>query len=427
MSGTGNRVHRRRFLTTALQAGAALATPYFVPGKVLGRDGAILPSEKIILGGLGIGGRGSYDIGCFLNEPDVQCVAVCDVRADRRERVKSIVDNKYGNKDCAMYRDFREFLARPDIDAVLITTGSNNHALLSIYAARAGKDVYCEKPCSKNIAESLALYDAYRRTGRIFQGGMQRRNLPHFEFAAQLAQTGKLGKLTAVHAHPGGMNTVTSGWPTPEEEPPKETVDWDMFLGSAAWRPYNHTLLNSGFEKGGGMVGGGVLEWGSHCVDLCQWAASADDTAPMEYYPVENNQSTAVYANGVKLVIRPDGWLPLGSCPVRYEGETGWVETGDSGKLILSSPALLGGRKVPEISGYPATFHIREFLNAVKTRGSTRANAQVACQSHIACHAANIAIFLNRKCVYDPKKNEFPGDDQANRLRSEAIHDPWRM
>ena len=186
------RTGRRQFLTATLKAGALLAGPIVLPGFVLGKDRAVPPSEQIVMGGIGIGGRGSYDIGCFMQEPDVRIVACCDVRADRRAAVKRAIDAKYG-KDCAAYRDFRELLARRDIDAVLITTGSNWHALLSIYAAKAGKDVYCEKPCSKTIVESVALADAFRRSGRVFQGGMQRRNLPHFEFAAELARQGKLG------------------------------------------------------------------------------------------------------------------------------------------------------------------------------------------------------------------------------------------
>lgn len=427
MPGSGEPGYTRRsFLRTALAAGAA-AAPLVLPGRVLGKDGAIAPNEKVILGGLGIGGRGSYVLGCFLDEPDVQFAAICDVRADRREAVKKRVDAKYGNQNCALYRDFREFLDRPDIDAVLITTGSNWHAMLSIYSAKAGKDVYCEKPCSKTIFESVALADVFRRAGRVFQGGMQRRNVPHFALACELARTGRLGKLHTVYAHPGGMGTGMSGWAAAQPEPPKEKVDWDLYLGPAAWRPFNSGLLGSGFEKGGGMVGGGVLEWGSHCVDLCQWANNADDTAPVEYSPIENGQADARYANGVKLVLREKDWLPLGSCPVRFEGQTGWIEAGDSGKVVVSSPAVLAGRRVIEIDGYPATFHVRDFLNCVKTRGTPRVSAQVACQSHIACHAANIAIFLNRKLRYDPAKNEFLGDDEANRLRGEAIRDPWRV
>ena len=325
-----------------------------------------------------------------------------------------------------MYQDLRELLARADLDAVLIATGPNWHATASILAARAGKDVYCEKPCTKNIAQSLALAQAFRRTGRVFQAGTQRRSLPNFMFAIDLARRGKLGKLHTLYAHPMGLSTVSSGWLPAENEPPKEEVDWDLYLGPAAWRPFNRKLLDGfNFEKGGGLVGGGCLEWGSHCVDLCQWANDADNTAPVEYEP-QGDILVARYANGVKLVLRNDGWLPLGSCPVRFEGDKGWVETGDNADIMASSPALLAG-KHEKIAGYPADFHVRDFLDCVKSRGQTRANAEVACYAHIACHAANISLFLNRKVQYDPQKNEFIGDEQANRLRSEALREPWRL
>ena len=427
MSEKAVHLSRRRFLKTAIQAGAMLAAPYVIPGAALGKDGVVLPSERITLGGIGIGSRGGYDLGCFLQESDVRFVAICDIKAARREAVKKMADTKYGNQDCATYRDFRELLARPDIDAVLIATGPNWHATASINAAKAGKDVYCEKPCSKNIVQSLMLAETFRRTGRVFQGGMQRRNLPQFEFAAELALRGKLGKLHTVHAHPGGMGTGSSGWLPAEPEPPREEVDWDMYLGPAAWRPYNRGLMNGfHFEKGGGLVGGGVLEWGSHCVDLCQWANNADRCEPIEYEPPVDNQAVARYANGVKLVLRGDGWLGLGSCPVRFEGDKGWVEAGDSGDIATSSPALMVGRGA-KIPGYPANNHIRDFLNCVKTRGLPRANHEVTCHTHIACHAAGIAIFLKRKVTLDPKTYTFVGDAEANRLRSEALREPWRL
>ena len=409
-----------------LKAATAVTAPLVIPRHVLSAPGQPGANDRIHLAGIGIGGRGSGVLGEFLSQPDVRCVAVCDARADRRTRTKNMVDTRYGNKDCVEYRDFRELLARDDLDAVLITTGSNNHAMLSIYAARAGKDVYCEKPCTKTIAESLALAETFRRTARVYQGGMQRRNVPNFELAIALARTGRLGRLRAVHAHPGGMGTHTSGWSTPEPAPPREEVDWDLFLGTAAWRPFSRGLLNSGFEKGGGLVGGGVLEWGSHCVDMCQWANNADDTVPIEYYPIVDGQAGGLYANGVKLVLRNDGWLPLGSCPVRFEGDAGWVETGDSGKFGVSSQALLASGLSGELPGQPHVSHVRDFLNCVKSRGKPRVNAAVACQPHIACHAANIAIFLDRRLAYDPKKNEFLNDEQANRLRAEAAREPWR-
>jgi len=421
-------LHRRRFLKTALSAGAAVLAPQIIPSSALGRDGAVAPSERIVVGGIGIGNRGTYDLGCFLEQKDVQFVAVCDVKETRRTAVKKMVDQKYGNQNCDTYRDFRELLDRSDIDAVLIATGPNWHATAAMNAAKAGKDMYCEKPCTKNISQSLQLADTMRRTGRVFQAGTQRRNLPHFAFACELARTGRLGKLKKVYAHPAGMTAMTSGWLTPETQPAKEVVDWDMYLGPAAWRPFNQKNLDGfNFEKGGGLVGGGVLEWGSHCVDLCQWAVGADNTAPVEYNPPKDGQLVARYDNGVELIFRETGWIPLGSCPVRFEGETGWVETGDSGKLVLSSPALLAGRTVAEIDGYPATFHVRDFLDCVKTRSMPKGNAEAACYAHIACHAANIAIFLDRPLKYDLKQHAFVGDEQANRLRSEALREPWRL
>lgn len=418
---------RRNFLKRGLAATGGLAlAPMIVPSSVLGRGGAVPPSERIVLGAIGIGSRGGYVLDCFLPEPGVQFVAICDVKERRRQAVKQKADTLYGNSDCAMYRDLRDLLARPDIDAVLIATGPNWHALASILAAQAGKDVYCEKPCAKTIAHSLALAEAFRRTGRVYQAGTQRRSLPNFAFAVELAQQGKLGKLHTVHAQPRGLDTESSGWFPAEPPPPREEVDWDLYLGPAAWRPFNQKLMNAfHFEKGGGLVGGGCLEWGSHCVDLCQWANNSDLTAAVEYWP-EGKQVHARYANGVKLVIRDDGWLPLGSCPVRFEGETGWVETGDNGEMA-AGPAELIASPRPRIAGYPANFHVRDFLKCVRTRGRTRAHADAACWSHITCHAANIALFLGRRLKFDTAKCEFIGDEEANRLRSEALREPWRV
>jgi hypothetical protein len=428
MSKRVTRFDRRQFLKTSLSAGAAaIAAPTIIPSSALGLEGTVPPSERVVLGGIGIGNRGTYDLGCFLDQKDVQFAAVCDVKEGRRLAIKKMADERYGNQKCYMYRDFREVLDRKDIDAVLIATGPNWHCTAAVNAAKAGKDMYCEKPCTKNISQSLILRDTIQRTGRVFQAGTQRRNLPHFAFACELARTGKLGKLKKVYAHPAGMQAVTSGWLVPEEEPDKQIVDWDMYLGPAAWRPFNAKLLDGfNFEKGGGLVGGGVLEWGSHCVDLCQWAVN-DVPAPIEYNPPKDGELMARYVDGVELIFREKGWIPLGSCPVRFEGETGWVETGDSGKLVLSSPSLLAGRTVAEIDGYPATFHVRDFLDCVKTRGLPKGNAEAACNAHIACHAANVALYLGRQVKLDLKTYEFVDDVAANRLLSEALREPWRL
>ena len=427
-SQVSRRLPRRGFLNTALStAGAAVLAPTVIPGSALGLDGAVAPSERIVVGGIGLGGRGTYDLGCFLEQKDVQFAAVCDIKESRRTAVQKIANEKYGNENCKTYRDFRELLDRQDIDAVLIATGPNWHTTAAMAAAKAGKDMYCEKPCTKNISQSLILAETMRRTGRVFQAGTQRRNLPHFAFACALARTGKLGAMKKVFAHPAGMQSMMSGWLIPEPAPNPDAVDWDMYLGPAAWRPFNAKLLDGfNFEKGGGLVGGGVLEWGSHCVDLCQWALG-DVPPPVEYNAPKDGQLVARYENGVELIFRETGWIPLGSCPVRFEGETGWVEAGDSGKLVLSSPALLAGRTVEEIGGYPATYHVRDFLDCVKTRGKPKGNADAACNAHIACHAANIALHLGRKVQYDLHKHEFINDQQANRLRSEALREPWRL
>ena len=428
MSKASPNLPRRRFLKKSVAAAAAaVMAPTIIPASALGRGGAVAPSERVTVGGIGIGNRGTYDLGCFLEQPDVQFIAVCDVKEVRRQAVKKIADEKYGNQDCSMHKDFREVLDRKDLDAVLIATGPNWHATMAMHAAKAGKDMYCEKPVTKNIAQSLILAETMRRTGRVFQAGTQRRNLPHFAFACQLARTGKLGKLTKVFAHPAGMQAMMSGWLILETEPDKAVVDWDMYLGPAAWRPFNPKLLDGfNFEKGGGLVGGGVLEWGSHCVDLCQWAVG-DCPPPVEYDAPKDGQLVARYENGCQLIFRETGWIPLGSCPVRFEGETGWVEAGDSGKLVLSSPALLAGRTVEEIGGYPATYHVRDFLDCVKTRSQPKGNADAACNAHIVCHAANIALHLGRTVKYDNTTHEFVNDEQANRLRSEALREPWRL
>ncbi len=419
--------NRRDFLRRTAQVSAAIGAPMFVPASALGRGGATPPSERIQMGAIGIGNRGTSDLENFLANTNTHFRAVCDVKLQRRVQSKQLVDQANGNSDCAMYTDLRHLLDRSDLDAVMIATGPNWHAVGSTLAARAGKDVYCEKPCTKNISQSLELAETFRRTGRMFQAGTQRRSIPNFVYACQLARSGRLGKLHTVYAHPAGMAAEMSGWLQPQTEPDLKTVDWDLYLGPAAWRPFNALNLDGfNFEKGGGLVGGGVLEWGSHCVDLCQWANNADDTPAIKYARCENNQLVAEYPNGVKLVLREEGWIPLGSCPVRFEGDRGWVETGDSGRIVYSSPELRSESQV-EVGGYPITHHVVNFVNSVKTRTPAICNADVACNSHLTCHAANIALFLNRALTFDPTTHQFVKDAEANRLLSEAQRGPWSI
>jgi predicted dehydrogenase len=414
---------RRKFLKAS---GLALAAPAIIPSSALGKDGAVAPSEKTVLGAIGIGPRGRYVLSRMLDEPDVQFVAICDVQASRRKQVKAMADAKYGNQDCVMYRDMFELLARKDIGTVLIATGDHWHALASILAAKAGKDVYSEKPCGITIGDCQALADTMNRYGRVFQAGTQRRSIGNFQFAVHLARSGKLGKLHTVHASIYKLRVIHD-WLPAEPEPPKDVVDWDRWLGPAPWRPYNSAYVRGGwrgyFDFDSGAT---LLDWGAHTVDLCQWANDADGTMPVTYEP-DGGTIYARYANGVKLVMRRGGWMGLGTCPVRFEGDEGWVETGDTGRIELHPASLVRERKRYVRRGTDPAGHGRNFLDCVKSRARTASNADIMRHSHIACHAAAIAWQLGRKVTFDPLKEAFVGDDEANAMRARALRSPWHI
>ena len=420
--GRPEGLSRRDFLKTTAKAGALLALPTIIPASALGRDGTVAPSERIVLGAIGIGRRGQYDLSNAIGEPDVQFVAIADIRAIRRQAVKAMAEAKYGKNTCATYIDFREMLARKDIDAVLIATGDRWHTMASITAAKAGKDIYCEKPFALTIAESRALADTIKRYSRVFQTGTQRRSYGNFIFANELARSGKLGKLHTLHANTVDPAT-THDWLPAQPEPPREEVDWNMWLGPCPWRPFNAEYVAGHWSGHFDFHGGGILEWGSHTVDLCQWANGADATMPVQYEPTPKG-CLATYANGVKLVMRTTGWLGLGSCSVRFEGDEGWVETGDSGDMRAHPASLL---TLYRRERGTSLGHMRNFLDCVKSRALPEANADIACHSHIASHAAYIAWQLGRKLTFDPAKEEFVDDEEANRMRSRAMRDPWRI
>ena len=424
-------LNRRHFLKTLAIAGTAVAAPALVPGHVLGLNGEIPPSEKIVMGGIGIGGRGGHDLSVLLKEKTAKFVAIANVLKTRRQQVKEMVDNFYKNQDCVMYWDMFELLDRQDIDAVLITLGDRWHTMASICAAKAGKDIYCEKPLSLTIQESRAVADAMTRYGRIFQAGTQRRNIRNFQIAAEIAHSGKLGKLVEVHANTLYPAT-THNWLPAEPEPPKDEFNWNRWLGPCPWRPYNKSYVN-GWHNYHDFHGGGILEWGTHTVDLCQWANQSDDTVPVEYWPVldangnKGSTNEAMYANGVKLVMREHGWLGLGTCSARYVGEEGFVETGDSGRMYVSNDNLRSDIKYIPMAGTDPDNHIHEFLECVKSRRNPAANANVAANAHIASHCAYIAWQLGRKVTFDPATETFPGDEEANRMITRATRDDWRF
>ena len=414
--------------------GAAVALPYYIPARALGRDGAVAPSERIVLAGIGLGPRGQYDLSVMLPEKDVQFVAICDVQQERRERVKQMADTHYGNKDCFVYRDMFEILTRPDIDAVLIATGDHWHALAALHAAKAGKDIYCEKPCGMTVGEIQALADGVHRYGRVFQAGTQRRSIANFQYAVHLAQTGKLGRLHTLHASVY-VPQKSYSWLPGEPEPGKEKCDWDRWLGPAPWRPYNRAYVSGGWRGHHDFeAGGNFLDWGAHTLDLCQWANQSDHTAPLEFEATPTS-IVGKYANGVKLVCDflptafgnrdPQYHTSTGTCPVRFEGDEGWVETGDNAEILFSEN--LAKLKSSQIAGTglsPAG-HGRNFFDCVKSRALPVCNQNIMRRSHIACFAAQLSWQLGRKITLDPQKEEFVGDEEANRMRTRAAREPW--
>jgi predicted dehydrogenase len=424
------KISRRKFLgTTAL----AIGMPTIIPGSALGKNGAVAPSNRIVMGGIGIGPRGRLVLSCFLSQPDVQFVAIADVQESRREIVRRMANKQYKNEDCYKCRDMMEILGRDDIDAVQITTGDHWHALGIILASKAGKDIYAEKPCSMTIHETQELSDAVKLHKRVFQAGTQRRNVDNFRFAAELARSGRLGKIHTVHG--SILRLVPDRAPLPAEpEPDPAVIDWDRWLGPAPLRPYNKRYVEGQWRGHYAFHGGaGLPEWGAHTLDLCQWAANADGTTPVEFESKGDTLIEGRYASGVKLVMRLAGfkdegdWVVPGTCPVRFEGDQGWVETADFGNIAASNLALLADMPTGEISGTDPAKHVREFLDCVKSRGAPAANETVTRNGHIACHAAAISWQLGRKVRFDPATEKFIDDDEANKMCSTPRRAPWTV
>lgn len=430
---------RRQFLQRGSIGATGLALPCLVPASVLGRGGVVPPSERIVMAGIGMGGRGSFDLSVMVAMPEVQWVAVCDVVKRQRLAAKAMVDSKLGTPDCAMYRDLRELLAeRADVDAVLIATGDRWHALASILAMRAGKDVYCEKPACLTMAEGQMVVETARRYGRVYQTGAQRLSEPHHVFAIEMARSGRLGPIHTVYADIRWRDGFRHDWLPAESEPPKDELDWDAFLGPAPWRPYN-----SGYVNGGGWYhfydfATDVAMWGAHTV--AQALAGLDltnvTTIAFEYAGPDATMVTRL-SNGVKLVLfRVAGsvWEPCaywhGACGERFDGPEGWAAAADgyTGPDV-SSPTLLREYK-QVLADYTARTqrplnHVQDFLDCVRSRRPTVANEEVMSRSMNICLAADICEQLRRNLTFDLVRAEFVGDPEANRLRSRAMRPPY--
>ncbi len=428
-----NKLSRRKFLSGAA---AAVAAPYIVPASALGKDGATAPSERITVGCIGIRGRGFHDLRWMIQHKDVQVLAICDIQKVQRHAIKDFVDNHYGTKDCAMYQDMREFLPeRSDLDAVLIATGDRWHAQASVRAMRSGKDVYTEKPSCMTVAEGRAVVETARRYGRVYQTGTQRVSEANHVFAIEMARTGRLGEVHTAYAHIAPWDTakMPHTWKPAEEQPPKDEVDWDAWLGPCPWRPYNHEYVRGGWRGDYDFHTSCIGEWGAHTFAQAQAGFDLGDTSPVKYEYVDNDNGDGMvchFANGQKMVLSRGNKYWHGSCGELFEGERGWAAAADGySQPDVSSPELLTEYK--EVIGeYVARTgrsldHMRNFLDCVKSREEPVANPVVMHRSMSTVHAANICMWLERDMNYDPVAEKFVNDDEANRLLSRAQREPW--
>ncbi len=427
------RIDRRSFVRGAMAVGAFGAAPTILPSRVVGQDGQVVPSERITVGFIGTGGHGiDRNLRMYLGQPDARVLAVCDVDRNNMARAKTLVDARYGNTDCATTTDFREVLARPDIDAVMISTPDHWHVLMSVMAVRAGKDVQCEKP-TLTIDEGKILVRTVRRYGKVFQTSTEDRAERVHHRMAELVRNGRIGKLQRIEVilpkQPNGP-----GDPTPQPVPPE--LDYDMWLGPAPYAPYTKDRVHFNFRWIWDYSGGIICDWGTHLFDTAQWANDTERSGPVEiegtgthwqgglYNTVKDYDVTYRYANGVVMTCRP------GNPSIKFIGTDGWVgNRGWLGALEASRPEILNSVIGPnEIHLYtnPAGEH-RDFLDGVKTRKDPYFPVDIGHRVATVCHLANIAIRLGRKLKWDPDAEQFVGDDEANRMMSRPMRSPWRL
>jgi len=421
-------------------AAAALTAPMFIPASALGRNGMTAPSERIAMGFIGLGGQGSghlmgggwtYVPGGYVARKDVQVLAVCDVVRQRREHARQRCNQVYAERfnqtdydGIKAYEDFREVLARPDIDAVLVAVPYHWASHIARAVMRAGKDVYCEKPMAVTMQEATALLATANRYGRIYQAGTQQRSeyAGRFRIACDLVRNGRIGQLKDVYAYclPGAL--FPSDWVTTQSKPVPAGTDWNMWLGPLPWRPYNGL---PGQTVPGLFVGD--VNWGPHHYDIIQWIVNPDVTAPIEA-SYEKGQIHYHYSNGVVVhserypgePVGPDG----GACFVGTEGRIAV----DRGNLVSYPERILKEPlRAQDTRVYHADSHSGNFLECVRTRRPTICNPDVAVYTMRALLTGGIALALKRAVSFDPVKAEFINDPEANRLCSYATRPPWRV
>ncbi|HNY77060.1 MAG: Gfo/Idh/MocA family oxidoreductase [Sedimentisphaerales bacterium] len=429
---TRRHVSRRQVLGAAA---GAVAFPYIVPSSVFG---AAAPSGKITMGCIGVGSQGSGNMNGFLDKKDdARILAVCDVDKGHRDAAKRRVDEKYGNSDCATYHDFRELIARDDIDALSLALPDHWHSIPVIMAARAGKDMYGEKPLARTIHEGKMMVEAVHRYDRIWQTGSWQRSQENFHHACELVRNGRIGKVTRVEVGlPSGGATGN-----PPVSPVPEGLDWDFWLGPAPWRPFTKYGGNAPHWDWRWIMdysGGQLTDWAGHHIDIAHWGLGLEDTGPVEIegegvfpkdgiYDVPTEYKfTCKYANGVEMIVASDRLVPKGMGAVWY-GDKGWIHV-DRGRQATNPPELWNEKIGPgEMRLYESRDHQQNFLDCVKTRKKTITPIEVAYRSISVGHLGEIAMLLGRKIHWDPDKQVFVNDDAANRMLSRPMRAPWHL
>ncbi len=425
-------VSRRQFMKrSSLAAGAAWVGPQVVPSSVLGLGDTTAPSERIVMAGIGTGGMGTLDIVNFTAHSDVQFITLCDAGTFRMERAKAHIDETYGNTDCTMTQDWREVIARDDIDAVLIATPDHWHALISIEAAKAGKDLYCEKPISLTVAEGRLVVEAMKKYNTVYQSGTQRRSIPCFRYAVDIARSGKLGTIHTIHTN----LSIGRDWESPAEQPVPEGFDYEMWLGPAPSAPYTERRCFGSFRWIYDYSGGQLTDIGAHFNDLAQWGNDSELTGPIDYegwavWPQKGslfNASvyhgiTCTYANGVRLIMHDHD-----PRAVKFEGTEGWISVDDFGNVKAEPASLLEGADFAQEDYAHWNPHHRNFLDCVRSREQCIAPPEIAHRSTTICHIGNICLRLNRPLRWNPGEEQFENDDEANAMLARPMREPWKI
>ena len=421
---------RRGFLKKA--AGVA-AFPYIAPSSALGKAGSVAPSNRITIGFIGVGGHGrAVNLTNFLGNADAQAVAVCDVDTNNMNIARDMVKKKYGNKDCATYNDFREIIERNDIDAVMISTPDHWHVPISIAAAKAGKDVECEKP-TLTVEEGRVLCETMKRYNRVFQWSTEDRSVDVYHRMCELVRNGRIGKVHTIRVElPSGPHTP--GDPTPMPVP--KGFDYEMWLGPAPWAPYTKDRIHWNFRWILDYSGGQLTDWGAHLLDGAQWGNDSEHTGPVEvegkgeflreglYDTAKEYRIEYKYANGVRLLITS------GTPSLRFEGSEGWIgNVGWRAKLQAEPKSILNSVIGPnEIHLYTCRAgEQRNFLDCVKSRKDCYFPPEIGHRCFTVAHIGNISMLLGRKLRWDPDKERFINDEQANRMLSRSMRSPWRL